>query len=218
MNSDRECGEWAGFFLRSGRPSFSFSLSLHPVRLMQTEFFSPSSFRRQTSYLYGSIPQGPWPSFCDPVEICWLLGGDQASPAIYFSAATRGHGWLQSKAERADNPFGSAEYSICGIRLKGIDPWQSLVVIMFLAIVEGTVKHLPGGRALYPSPVCRSRACLPTQFVGLSTMKLRTIPTKRNEWTNGTEEILIPTTKSVSVKRALTFPQQKEILKQVSNL
>ena len=44
-------------------------------------------------------------------------GNHQADTTVGLSAATQGSGWLQSKAERADNPFGSAEYSICCPRL-----------------------------------------------------------------------------------------------------
>ena len=50
----------------------------------------------------------------------WNCGGS-------LSAATQGRGWLQSKAERADNPFGSAEYSICCLRLKR--PWRDFCLV-----------------------------------------------------------------------------------------
>ena len=42
----------------------------------------------------------------------------QAAATVGLSAATQGLGWLQLQAERADNPFGSAEYSIRCLRLK----------------------------------------------------------------------------------------------------
>ena len=70
----------------------------------------------------------------------WLLLGHKTCPPspLLLEAI----GWLQTKAEKADSPFGSAEYSICRLRLKrgervfSVAPTRGYATLFYVIVFE----------------------------------------------------------------------------------